>query len=101
MTHYIIAKFVSSVDAAQKARIAEESRELFSGLLSMPGFHGVKVLQNITDRPSRYDLMIIIEMDASALNIYDDSEPHRMWKQRYGSLLQSKAIFDHDPMEAE
>lgn len=101
MTHCIIAKFVSSVDAEQKSRIAGEVRELFSGLLSMPGFHEVKVFRNCVERPNRYDLMITVGMDANALKDYDASEPHRLWKLRYGSLLESKAIFDYEPGEAE
>ena len=101
MIHCILAKFLPSVKPEQKARIAEEVRELFSGLLTQPGFRRVKVLRNCVDRSNRYDILITIDMDASVLETYDASEPHRLWKLRYGGLLESRSIFDYEPEEAE
>ena len=40
------------------------------------------------------DLMIVVDMEKSALEAWDASALHRRWKERFGSLLASKAIFD-------
>ena len=39
-------------------------------------------------------MMIEIIMEPEALAAYDVSEPHRRWKQEYGSHIEAKAIFD-------
>ena len=46
------------------------------------------------NRPNRYDLMIVLDMDPEALPAYDVSEPHIRWKTEYGSVVETKAIFD-------
>ncbi len=71
-------------------------KELFERTLSIDGIHSVSVKPNVIDRPNRYDLMIIIEMEKSALEAYDSSEPHKLWKKEYGDMLSTKAIFDSD-----
>ena len=93
MTHYIIAKFI---DTCETAPLVEPIRTLFEETLKIPGIHAVRVKPCCIDRPNRYDLMIEIDMDKDALEAYDVSEPHRKWKQEYGHLLQSKAIFDSE-----
>ena len=72
----------------------EPVRTLFEEVLDIPGIHDVTVVPCCNDRPNRYDLMIIIDMDPSALALYDSSEPHKRWKEQYGELLEKKAIFD-------
>ena len=37
-----------------------------------------------------------MDMDAAALPLYDASEPHRTWKEKFGPLLDGKTIFDHE-----
>ena len=56
--------------------------------------HGVEVIPNVIDRPNRYDLLIRIAMDESALPLYDACDAHHRWKDEYGALIEKKAIFD-------
>lgn len=92
MLHHILVKWKErpSDPAALNAQIAS----LFQGVLTVPGVHGVEVIPNVVDRPNRYDLLIRIAMDESALPAYDDCETHHRWKDEYGALIEKKAIFD-------
>lgn len=89
LKHYIIVKFREGTDV-QAAAV----RELFEGTLSIPGIRGVDVRTSCSSRPNRFDMMIVIDMDAPALPAYDVSEPHLRWKAEYGPLIEKKAIFD-------
>lgn len=73
-----------------------EIRALFCHTLEIPGVHAVTVHPNVVNRPNRYDLMIVITMEPSALPLYDDSKWHHKWKDDYGHLIAQKAIFDCD-----
>ena len=91
MKHHIIVKFVEGTDVGA---LLEPVRAIFARTLEIPGVHGLELKQNCVDRPNRYDLMIVLDMDPAALPAYDASEPHREWKQVYGELVAKKAIFD-------
>ena len=93
MKHYIIAKFK---DGCDKAAFVQPVRELFEETLAIPGIHAVTVKPCAIDRPNRYDLMIVIDMDREALAAYDASSPHKRWKEKYGELLLAKAMFDSE-----
>ena len=93
MKHYIIAKLK---DSSRKNELTEPVRKLFEELLEIPGIHNVQVKSCCIDRPNRYDLMIVIDMDPDALPVYDASKPHKQWKEQYGELLEKKAIFDSE-----
>lgn len=91
MEHYIISKFHAVPDAALVAEISE----LFRGALNVPGVTAVSVKPNVTPRPNRYDLMICITLERTeALENWDNCEIHKLWKARYGQMLEKKAIFD-------
>lgn len=92
MRHHIIVKWNSSV--TDKAALLAEVEELFGKTTSIPGIHKVEMIPNIIDRPNRYDLMIAITMEESALPVYDESVYHKEWKEKYGKYLETKAIFD-------
>ena len=97
MKHDIIVKWNPDVDAGRKAEMIPAIRELFEcAAANIPGIHSVELFTNVTPRPNRYDLMIEIDMDPEALDAYDDCEWHHRWKSEYGSLIEKKAIFDHD-----
>ena len=49
---------------------------------------------NVIDRPNRYDMLIVITMEESALPLYDACDAHHHWKDAYGPLIEKKAIFD-------
>ena len=91
MKHHIIVKFKEGVD--WKA-LAAPVRALFEETLAVPGIRGVELKQGCIDRPNRYHMMIVIDMDPEALPAYDTCEPHHRWKAEYGELLEKKAIFD-------
>ena len=91
MKHYILAKFTEGTDTAA---LVEPVRKIFAETLSIPGIHALAVKPSCSDRANRYDLMIEIGMDAEALPVYDDCEPHHTWKDQYGSEIAHKVIFD-------
>ena len=93
MKHYILAKWKE--DCGRES-LLQPVREIFEETLEIPGVHAVKVKPCCIDRPNRYDLMVEIDMDRDALPLYDESAPHRKWKERYGTMLLSKAIFDSE-----
>lgn len=92
MKHHIIVKWNSLV--ADKEKILDEVREVFSKITSIDGIHKVEVIPNIINRANRYDVMIRISMEESALTVYDDSVYHKEWKEQYGKFIETKAIFD-------
>ena len=93
MKHYIIAKWK---DGCDREALTEPVRELFEETLSIPGIHAVRVKPCCVGRSNRYDIMIEIEMEQEALEAYDGCEPHRKWKENYGSMLSGKVIFDSE-----
>lgn len=94
MKHHILVKFKPGITAEDKKVMLPEIRALFEGTLAIPGVGSVDLYPNCIDRENRYDLMIVIGMTREALPVYDDSEPHRQWKSRYGGMIDKKAIFD-------
>ena len=94
MQHHILVKWKERpADTACRVR---EVEAVFHGALGVPGVHAVRVVPNVIDRPNRYDLMIVLTMDKDALPAYDACEAHHAWKNRYGELIEKKAIFDCD-----
>lgn len=91
MKHHIIVKFTEGTDVAA---LAEPVRAIFERTLSIPGIHGLEIKTSNSDRPNRYDLMIVLDMEKDALPAYDVSEPHLQWKTEYGPITAKKAIFD-------
>ena len=93
MKHCIIVKFIEGTDyrALEKPVLG-----IFEETLSIPGIHGVELRLSNSDRPNRYDMMIVMDMEKDALPAYDVSEPHLRWKTEYGGLVAKKAIFDCD-----
>ena len=91
MRHYIIGKWNEGVD---KQAVIAPVKEIFERTLDIPGVRAVDVACCCIDRPNRYDIMIEIEMDTEALPAYDACAAHKEWKERYGSLLAAKTIFD-------
>ena len=91
MKHHIIVKFNEGTDLGALLGPVEA---IFAETLSIPGVHGLELKRNCVDRPNRYDLMIVLDMDREALSAYDASEPHKRWKSEYGAMVAKKAIFD-------
>ena len=94
MRHYIIAKFKKEVSDEEKRQMLPKIRELFENTLNLEGITAVNVWGNCISRENRFDVMIEITMEESALPSYDACKWHHLWKEEYGPLLESKAIFD-------
>ncbi len=92
MRHHIIVKWNEKVTDRQA--LLEELEALFAPAREIEGVEGVRLIPNCVDRPNRYDLMIVIGMEKEALPNWDASAVHHEWKERYGGLVGSKAIFD-------
>ena len=94
MKHVILVKWNALV--SDKNSIKTEVENIFEQLLKFEPIHDVKIHQNVIDRANRYDLMIVIEMDKEFLPVYDESEQHKEWKQKFGKFVENKAIFDFE-----
>ena len=94
MKHSILAKWNETV--TDKAALLAQVRALYAAADDIPGVHGVTVHPCCIDRPNRYDLMIVLDMDKEALPNWDASDIHHRWKDEYGELLDKKAIFDYE-----
>ena len=94
MKHCILVKWNSNV--SDKKAILPEIESIFGKLLILKGIHDITIHQNVVDRSNRYDLMIVIEMEKEILPIYDESEPHHEWKEKFGKFVENKAIFDFE-----
>lgn len=94
MKHCILAKWNETV--TDKAALLARVRALYAAADAIPGVHGVTVHPCCVDRPNRYDLMIVLDMDKEALANWDASDIHHRWKDGYGGLLEKKAIFDYE-----
>ena len=92
MQHLVIVKYTELVRDRQA--FEKEVCELFSGLTAIEGIHDVRLIPGKPLRENRYDLIIKIHMDESALSAYDESEIHKTWKREYAKYVLQKAIFD-------
>lgn len=92
MKHHILVKWNELVD--DKKKMAEEATTLFNKTKKIEGIHDVNIFLNCINRANRYDLMIVLDMDESALEIYDDCKYHHIWKNEYSKFIEKKAIFD-------
>lgn len=90
MRHHILVKWKKEIPQPDIAAIDQ----LFHQALAIDGIHSVSVHPNVINRPNRYDLLILLCMDREALPAYDASAMHHAWKDAYGPLIESKAIFD-------
>lgn len=94
MKHCILAKWNETV--TDKAALLAQVRALYAAADAIPGVCGVTVHPCCIDRPNRYDLMIVLDVDKEALPNWDASGLHHRWKDEYGGLLEKKAIFDYE-----
>lgn len=93
MKHLIIVKSTPEVDPHAFAMEAELH---FQDILLLPGIHAVKVIEGIREHENRYHFIIEIDMDKDALPAYNKSKCHHDWKEKYGSQIEKKAIFDYE-----
>ncbi len=92
MKHCILVKFIKSFDwQSELSKIAT----IFDSI-NINGVHKTEYLVNCIDRENRYDLLIRIDMEKEALEKYDMSENHHIWKETYSKYIEKKAIFDYE-----
>ena len=94
MKHYIIVKWNESFEAKEEQFNRIES--IFNQAKSIEGIKTVDFSKNIIERDNRFDYMIAITMDKSALNEYDSCVYHKQWKDEFGKYIKSKVIFDSE-----
>ena len=92
--HHILVKWKASV--CDKKALLKDIQSIFNKLLVYTEIHSIEYSENVINRPNRYDLMICIKMEEDFLKIYDVSEAHKEWKEKYGKFLENKAIFDSE-----
>ena len=92
--HHILVRWNSLVQ--DKKTILVEVQNLFNELLVFKEVSNVELIENIVDRPNRFDLMICITMERDFLPIYDASKQHHEWKENYVKFVENKAIFDSE-----
>ena len=91
MKHYILAKFCPEV---QREKVLPRIREIFAMAPQVPGVHSAEVFSCCIDRANRMDVMIVLDMEKSALPVYDECTMHHLWKEEFSPMLESKSIFD-------
>lgn len=95
MKHCILSKFKEE-EKGNILTYLPDIKEIFNQTLDIEGINKVDYHLNCIDRENRYHLLIEIDMEESALPVYDKSAPHKLWKEKYGDKLEKKAIFDFD-----
>ena len=93
MKHLIIVKSVPEVDPHAFAMEAEKH---FKDIVEFPGVHAVRVIEGIRKYENRYHFIVEIDMEKDALPAYNVSACHHAWKEKYGSWIEKKAIFDYE-----
>ena len=96
MRHFITVKFRPGITSEEKESMYPDIAEIFDGTRSIDGIHDVILHKNCTPRDNRYDIMIEMVMEKEALDAYDGCRWHLLWKEKYGGLIEKKAIFDCD-----
>lgn len=94
MKHCIIVKWNDKMTKESIRAMYPDILALFSETKRIIGIHDVRLVENCIARDNRYDLMIQMDMDESALTEYDTSEWHVKWKEYYGHLIEKKTIID-------
>lgn len=92
MKHHIIVKYNALV--TDKPAMEQEIAALFSAAGEIPGVTGAFLYPNCIPLENRFDLMIVVEMEKEALEMWNRSQLHLKWKEQYGKYILSKAIFD-------
>lgn len=96
MKHCIIVKFLPDISRKIEKDFVKQIKELFDNAKEIDGIHDIKVYRNCVDKDNRADIMIEMTMEKEALEEFDSSQWHLLWKQEYGRFIDTKTIFDYD-----
>lgn len=91
MKHHIIVKWKENEN---KSELNKAAKKLFENTDNIPYIEKIEVKENVIPRDNRYDLLIAVFMDKSALPAWDESELHLKWKEDFGKYIDKKCIFD-------
>lgn len=91
MIHHIIVKWKENEN---KNELNEAAKKLFENAEDISYIEKIEIKENVIPRENRYDLMIAVFMDKSALREWDESELHLKWKEDFGKFIDKKCIFD-------
>lgn len=94
MRHCLILKFDPS--QGDKRIIIDEIREFFATAQKPEVVTKVEIFESCVDRVNRFDLMVVVEMDKADLPVWDNSDFHVQWKERFGKFIYFKTIFDYE-----
>ena len=93
MKHCILVKFVPEISKKIENSFIEQIQELFNtATTEINGVHYVKIYKCCIKRENRADIMIEMDMDKEALEAYDSSDAHLIWKREY-CFLDNLQIF--------
>lgn len=93
MKHCIIVKFKDDFNWKDNL---DDIKSIFNETLSIKGITKIDYLLTNTDLENRSHLAIIMSLNKEALEEYKTCKPHLLWKEKYGSHISSKTIFDYD-----
>lgn len=92
MKHCILVKFICGFDWKNEL---DRIKSIFDSI-NIDGVNGTQYIINCVDRENRYDLLIRIDMEKEALEKYDLSDNHHVWKDTFSKYIDKKAIFDYE-----
>lgn len=96
MKHCILVKLIPEISKKIENSLIEQIAEIFEGTKEIDGVHYVNIYKCCTDKDNRADIMIEIDMDKKALDEYDKSDSHLIWKREYERFIDEKTIFDFE-----
>ena len=96
MHHLMVAKFKQDIAKEDIKEMFKDIKGIYEKAREIEGVSDVIYHLNCIDRPNRYDLSVDIVMEKASLPLWDSCAAHKEWKSKYGSLLESKCIFDYE-----
>lgn len=81
---------------ADKKAMAEEVYQLWCKGLENKEIRKITKHENLLEKPNRFDVMYVVELDPADMQVWVDCEPHQIWKNDYAKYVEAKAIIDLD-----
>lgn len=96
MKHCILVKFIPEISKKLETSFVEQIQDVFDSTKEIDGVHYVNIYRCCVSHENRADIMIEIDMDKSALEEFDQSDAHLIWKREYSRFIDEKIVFDFD-----
>ncbi|MCF0150329.1 MAG: hypothetical protein HUJ80_02855 [Firmicutes bacterium] len=94
MKHLVMVKWNETV--ADKKALQQEVYELWCRALENKEIRKIDMHVNLLNKPNRYDVMYVVELEPQDMDVWADCQPHQIWKTDYAKYVESKAIIDLD-----